>query len=86
MENFLIILGIYLISLLIIFITNYIKWISNKDSTGTTINDLHSWMSRDEEYIILCYFPPTTVLISIMYLFQGLLVLFSKTIGKINIR
>lgn len=92
MKIFLIILVIYLISLLIIYISNYIKWITDKDSRGTTINDFHSWMiedyNQDVDYVIafFLYCPGFNTIVAVFELLVLFGRLFKSTIGKINIR
>lgn len=93
MNTFLIILGIYLITLLIIFITSYIEWISDKNSEGTTINDFHYWIIKDPidggiSYflVFLLYCPFINTIVAILELLHLFIVLIKNTIGKINIR
>lgn len=97
MNIFLIILGIYLITLLIIFITSYIKWISDEDSKGTTINDLYYWIIGDPVndevnyfFVFLLWCPLINTVVAIFDAIFELFNLFGRllknTIGKINIR
>lgn len=93
MNIFLTILGIYLITLLIIFITSYIEWISDEDSKGTTINDFYYWMIWDPVsdevnyfFVFLLWWPFINTVVAIFELFNLFGRLLKNTIGKINIR
>lgn len=93
MNIFLTILGIYLITLLIIFITSYIEWISDEDSKGTTINDFYYWIVGDlisDEvnyfFVFLLWCPLINTAVAIFELFNLFGRLLKNTIGKINIR
>lgn len=97
MEIFLIILGIYLITLLIIFIGSYIDWISDKNSKGTTLNDFYYWMAGNPVsaevnyfFVFLLWCPFINTVVAIFELLFELFNLFGRllknTIGKINIR
>lgn len=93
MNIFLTILGIYLITLLIIFITSYIEWISDEDSKGTTINDFYYWIIGDPVndevnyfFVFLLWCPLINTVVAIFELFNLFGRLLKNTIGKINIR
>lgn len=88
MKNFLIILVIYLTSLLTIYISSYIRWITDKDSRGTTINDFHCWIIEDygQGMILLLYCPGFNTIIAAFELLGLFGRLLKNTIGKINIR
>lgn len=92
MKTFLIILVIYLISLLTIYISGYIEWITDKNSRGTTINDFHHWMIEDYDQdvshvmILLLYCPGFNTIIAVFELLGLFGRLLKNTIGKINIR
>ena len=93
MNTFLIILGIYLITLLVIFITSYIEWISDKNSEGTTITDFYYWITKDPisdevsyVFVFLLWCPFINTVITIFELFGLFGLLLKNTIGKINIR
>ena len=93
MKVFLIALGIYLITLLIIFIGSYIDWISDKDSEGTTLNDFYYWMIEDPVskeisyfFMFILYCPVINTVVAMFELFGLFGLLLKNTIGKINIR
>lgn len=93
MNIFLIILVIYLITLLIIFITSYIEWISDEDSKGTTITDFYYWIIKDPVsdevsyfFVFLLWCPLINTVIATLELFSLFGLLLKNTIGKINIR
>lgn len=49
MENFLIVLGIYLISVVILHLAAYIYW-SHKDKKGSTLNDMYNFYTDTNIY------------------------------------
>ena len=86
-------MGIYLVTLLIIFIDCYIDWISDKDSEGTTITDFYYYVikdpvSDDVNYclVFLLWCPVINTIVAVFELFSLFGLLLKNTIGKINIR